>query len=160
MSPTSRLYLDCTSIHLCLIPFLSFEMKGRLGLGGLWHRGSDRSAGQSHPIRPPATGGRWREGKCINRQHNQTHSSTVRNTEATSMCPGAASVSGHGGVPPRHAPHLSGVCGRHDPAGGPDRGQPPAQPAAETPTEHHLREELAVSRDPSHACSSSRSTAQ
>lgn len=65
------------------------------------------------------------------------------------MSTGAASVSGDGGVPQGHAPYLSGVCGRHDPAGGPDRGQPPAQPAAQTPTENHLRKEPGVSEGPS-----------
>lgn len=65
------------------------------------------------------------------------------------MSPGAACVSGDGGVPPGHAPHLSGVCGRHDPARGPDRGQPPAQPAAQTSAEHHLRKEPGISEGPS-----------
>lgn len=65
------------------------------------------------------------------------------------MSTGAASVSRDGGVPQGHAPYLSGVCGRHDPTGGPDRGQPPAQPAAQTQTGHHLRKGPRVSGGPS-----------
>lgn len=61
------------------------------------------------------------DGKVTASISNTTHRAAwTGNTEGMSMSTGAASDSGVGGVPQGHAPDLSGVRGRHDPAGGPD----------------------------------------